>query len=171
MKERLFPFYDYLACQSVRTILHCQSNIACGGKPLDVWLPITIAQRLRSLSCGQAERCDKQTRNDNSLSATIPRFGLIAFKGRKHIIEHELTGALRKTGIEAGAVKALTGEVGRDFAADLIGGAGLGFSAGVEGSEVRMGGAAGGAAAAAVGEGEETQEGPWTEQWAWVGSR
>jgi hypothetical protein len=46
VKERLFPLYNYLASQTVRTVLHCQSNIASSGKPLDVWLPITITQRL-----------------------------------------------------------------------------------------------------------------------------
>jgi len=43
VKKRLFPRYDYLAGETVRTILHRQSNIACHGKPLDVWFPVTIA--------------------------------------------------------------------------------------------------------------------------------
>jgi len=61
------------------------------------------------------------------------------------------------TEVAGGEVRA--GEVRRDFAADLVGGAGLGFLTGVEGAEVRMGGGAGSAAAAAVGEGERTQGG------------
>jgi hypothetical protein len=63
-------------------------------------------------------------------------------------------GGTEVAGGEVGA-----GEVGGDFAADPLGGAGLGFLAGVEGAEVRMGGTARGAAAAAVGEREETQGG------------
>lgn len=51
------------------------------------------------------------------------------------------------------------GEAGRDIAAGLLGGGGLGFLAGVKRTEVRMVGAARGEALAAIGEGERTQRG------------
>jgi hypothetical protein len=46
VKERLFSLYDYLASYSVRAELYRQSNIVRSRKPLDVWLPMTVAQGL-----------------------------------------------------------------------------------------------------------------------------
>jgi hypothetical protein len=46
VKARLFSLYDYLASYSVRAELYRQSNIVPSPKPLDVWLPMTVAQGL-----------------------------------------------------------------------------------------------------------------------------
>jgi hypothetical protein len=46
VKERLFSLCDYLASYSVRAELYRQSNIVRSRKPLDVWLPMTVAQGL-----------------------------------------------------------------------------------------------------------------------------
>jgi hypothetical protein len=60
-------------------------------------------------------------------------------------------------GTEVAGGEVLAGKVGGDFAAELVGGASLCFFAGVKGTKVRVGGAARGAATAAVGEGKRTQ--------------
>jgi len=60
-------------------------------------------------------------------------------------------------GAEVAGGKVFAREEVRQFAGELIGGAGLGFFAGVVGAEVRMVGGAGSAALAAIGKGETTQ--------------
>jgi hypothetical protein len=60
-------------------------------------------------------------------------------------------------GAEIAGGEVLAGEEIGQVAAEFIGGAGLGFLAGVVGAEVGMAGGAGSAATAAVGEGESTQ--------------
>ena len=69
-------------------------------------------------------------------------------------------------GTKIGGGEVMAGEEIGDVVANFVGGAGLGFLAGMEVAEMRMSGAVRGAAVAAVGEGEGTEAGAvfWTRE-------
>jgi len=85
VKKRLFSLYDYLAGETIRAILHCQTNIVRRAVSLDVRFPETRAQITRALSERQAHRYEKQTSNENSHRATILDSGY-SHRGRKQQI-------------------------------------------------------------------------------------
>jgi len=76
---------------------------------------------------------------------------------------------MAESGTEIAGGEILAGEARGDVAADLVGGEGLGFLAGVKGAKVRVAGAAGRAAAATVGEREGTtrRNDRWRNGRAW----